>query len=238
MTFAAAADAYELLCDAARLERELPHLRTWLDRDDGRALDLACGLGDHLGALLAAGAIASGTGLDLAPEMVARARERHPDARLRFVEGDLTLAAIGDHDRVLCLGNALACLPDMPTLLHTLTRLVAGLPPDGRLLVQVSNPQRPGADHSSVVRHHDGLTVVKTVVRRPDASLLSLTVHRRTETGWTSATSHQVLLLPNPRDLAEAVHAARPAELRLTGQLDGSPFDPATSPDIVLSVRR
>lgn len=231
MAFDDAACAYELLCDRDRLGRELPLLTPWAG--GGRAIDLACGLGDHLAGLAAADAIVSGTGLDIAPAMVARATARHPDPRLAFRCGDLRSADVSGHDRILCLGNAMACLPSTGDAVAALRRLAAALPDDGRLLVQVVNPQRGGPDHGCVVRRRADATLVKTVVREADRSLLSLTLHRRDGDGWRSHTLHQELLHLDAATLAAACPGAV-----IAGGLDGRPFDAATSPDVVLDFRR
>jgi trans-aconitate methyltransferase len=226
MGFAAIATAYELLADASRLERELPFLRAWTAGH--RVLDLACGSGEHLAAL--APSIAAGCGVDLEPAMVARAVERHPT--LSFLAGDLRSAPLRGWDRVLLLGNAANCLADPAELAD----LIARLDPGARMLVQVTNPARAGADHSVVVRRRADAIAVKTAVRAGDHTLLTVTLHQRTVSGWTSATDHQTLLRLDDTDLRSAAAGCGFAHLR--GGLDGSPYEPETSPDLVLDVER
>lgn len=236
MSFLHAARAYELLCDPARVTRELAFLAPWCA---GRAvLDLACGLGDHLAALLTAGAIPGGAGVDLSATMLERARRRHPDSRLAFTPGDLSQVDPGDVTRVMCLGNAVNCLPDTASARAAIARLTAALPADGRLLVQVTNPQRSGAEYGCVVRRAPDAIVVKTVVHSGDRSLLTVALHLREGATWTSAADHQVLLRLSADDLLAAAHAGGAREAVLLGGLDGSEFTPASSADVVLGVLR
>ena len=55
--------------------------------NDASVLEVGCGVGNLLAYLKEKGFKGDYTGLDLMPEMLAQARQRHPDAR--FIEGDL-----------------------------------------------------------------------------------------------------------------------------------------------------
>jgi SAM-dependent methyltransferase len=100
----------------------------------GRALDAACGTGRHAARLVALGHEAEG--VDLTPEMLARARVNVPDASFR--EADLRSIPSGDgaYDLVVC-GLALAHLPDLTDAVTELSRVLA---PGGRLIVSVLHP--------------------------------------------------------------------------------------------------
>lgn len=230
MGFAAIAAAYELLADPARLQRELPFLTAWCGGE--RLLDLACGSGEHLAALLAQRAISGGTGVDLEPAMVGRALMRHRDPRLEFVQGDLRTADVVAFTRIALLGNAANCLADG----EALGELARRLRPGARLLVQVANPARSGPDHATVVRRRDDMVAVKTLVRAGDRSLLTVTLHRREGGKWIAESDHQVLLRLGELELRAAAQGFR--NLRLLGGLDGSPYDPSSSPDCVLDAER
>jgi SAM-dependent methyltransferase len=100
----------------------------------GRALDAACGTGRHAARLVALGHEVEG--VDLTPEMLARARVNVPDASFR--EADLRSIPSGDraYDLVVC-GLALAHLPGLTDAVTELSRVLA---PGGRLLISVLHP--------------------------------------------------------------------------------------------------
>ena len=100
----------------------------------GRALDAACGTGRHARELARLGHTV--TGVDLAPEMLERARAAVPSATFR--EGDLRSIPAGDaeFDLVVC-GLALAHVVDLDAPAAELARVLA---PGGRLIVSVLHP--------------------------------------------------------------------------------------------------
>jgi SAM-dependent methyltransferase len=100
----------------------------------GRALDAACGTGRHAAHLARLGHLV--LGVDLTPDMLARARERVPEAE--FQTADLRELPSGDDsfDLVVC-GLALAHLPELDDPVSELARVLA---PGGRLVVSVLHP--------------------------------------------------------------------------------------------------
>lgn len=79
------------------------------DAHAGRVLELGCGAGRVTGHLVATGAEV--VGIDLAPRMVMRCRERHPEAVVRW--GDISLPESlpdGPFDVVVGAANVLDCL--------------------------------------------------------------------------------------------------------------------------------
>jgi ubiquinone/menaquinone biosynthesis C-methylase UbiE len=100
----------------------------------GRALDAACGTGRHAAHLVRLGYRV--LGVDLTPEMLARARERVP--RAEFQTADLrNLPADDDSFDVVVCGLALAHLPELDAAVIELARVLA---PGGRLIVSVLHP--------------------------------------------------------------------------------------------------
>ena len=95
-----------------------------------RVLDVACGTGVLFPFYLERGAAAV-TGIDLSPEMVRIAREKHRDRRLTTLAGDVEEADLGEFDRIVVL-NALPHFPDPARLLAGLGEHLA---PGGRLTV-------------------------------------------------------------------------------------------------------
>ncbi|MGH2887395.1 MAG: class I SAM-dependent methyltransferase, partial [Solirubrobacteraceae bacterium] len=100
----------------------------------GRALDAACGTGRHAAHLVQMGHEV--IGVDLTPEMLARAGERVPDAK--FETGDLRSLPSDDatFDLIVC-GLALAHLSELDSAVRELARVLA---PGGRLIVSVLHP--------------------------------------------------------------------------------------------------
>jgi SAM-dependent methyltransferase len=117
------------------IELEEPVVWSLLDGlAPGRALDAACGTGRHARHLAELGHDV--LGIDLTPEMLARARAAVPAAR--FFEGDLLRlpADDGAFDIVVC-GLALAHVADLDAAVAELGRVLAE---GGRLVVSVLHP--------------------------------------------------------------------------------------------------
>lgn len=100
----------------------------------GRALDAACGTGRHARHLADRGHQV--VGVDVSPEMLARARSRVPEATL--IEADLQRIPAADaaFDLVIS-GLALAHLAELSTGVRELARV---LRPGGRLVISVLHP--------------------------------------------------------------------------------------------------
>lgn len=101
-------------------------------RPPGRALDVGCGTGFATALLVDLGYTTHG--LDLAPALLAVARARLP--AVPFVEGDARRLpyATAAFDAVVCCGSTLSFVPDAPTALAEIARV---LRPAGRLLLEV-----------------------------------------------------------------------------------------------------
>jgi SAM-dependent methyltransferase len=118
---------------------EEPVVRSQLDRvAPGRALDAACGTGRHTEYLDGLGHVV--IGVDLSPEMLARARRRVPGAR--FAEANLLRLPFDEDDDdqlfdVAVCGLALAHVADLRAGVAELARV---LRPGGRLIVSVLHP--------------------------------------------------------------------------------------------------
>jgi magnesium-protoporphyrin O-methyltransferase len=80
-------------------------LLSWLPEDmQGLSLlDAGCGTGAL--AMEAAARGAAVTAIDLSPQLVALAAERAGDARIKFCSGDMTDAALGRFDYVVCMDS-------------------------------------------------------------------------------------------------------------------------------------
>ena len=105
----------------------------------GRVLDLGCGPGNSTAVLAERFGQATVIGADNSPQMLERARRDHPE--LTFMELDAT-GDLSTYEGSFDLVFSNACLhwvPDHPTLLPRLMRL---LRPGGQLAVQMPLPQR------------------------------------------------------------------------------------------------
>jgi SAM-dependent methyltransferase len=117
------------------VDLEQPAVWSVVDRlPPGRALDAACGTGRHARHLVELGHDV--VGLDLTPEMLARAAASVPEAS--FVEADLRRIPEpdGSFELVVC-GLALAHLAELEPGVAELARV---LRPGGRLVVSVLHP--------------------------------------------------------------------------------------------------
>ncbi len=141
------------------IELEQPAVWALVDSlTPGRSLDAGCGTGRHARHLFELGHEV--VGVDLTPEMLARAASRVPEAR--FLEGDLCAIPAADaaFDLVVC-GLAISHLADLRRGVHELAR---ALKPGGRLVISVLHPflahlgwQAPFADANgrrSFIREH------------------------------------------------------------------------------------
>jgi SAM-dependent methyltransferase len=201
------------------------------DQAHGAVLDLGVGTGRTTGLLLETAA--SYVGLDLSPEMVARARRRHPGVDLRVGDAsDLSAFADAAYDLVVFSFNGLDALshPDRLRALGEMRRVVA---PGGRVLFSslnrdgVSFDERPlrvaGGVRSARFRRHPG-TLVQSVRN-----------HRRTRpgsvdaAGWSTRPlrAHEFRFLVHFATFAEAVDEARSAGLTPVAAYtdDGRPLE-------------
>jgi 2-polyprenyl-3-methyl-5-hydroxy-6-metoxy-1,4-benzoquinol methylase len=105
---------------ASSYHRRLEHVYRFLIPCGLRVLELGCGEGD----LLASLEPAEGLGVDFSREMIAQARQRHPDSHLTFVTADAhDLSAISGPFDAIVLSDLLHDVWDVQGLLSGLERL-------------------------------------------------------------------------------------------------------------------
>ncbi|NLE76305.1 MAG: class I SAM-dependent methyltransferase [Chloroflexi bacterium] len=113
-------------------------------------LDVACGTGGHIQHLHPTYRV---EGLDLAPEMLAVARQRFPDLPLH--QADMTEFDLGrQFDALLCLFSSIGYVRTLPRLRRTLRTFARHLRPGGVALVEpwfAPHEWRPGTVHASWV---------------------------------------------------------------------------------------
>lgn len=136
----AAAEAYRIAFSWRNWAREVAFLREAFRRHGRgelrRVLDLACGPGDHLLALAAAGLEA--VGLDLSPEMVALCRRRGADA----TEGDMRSFRLAHPvDMTTLMMDSLAYLLSPGEMLDHLASVAEAVRPGGVYVVEATHPR-------------------------------------------------------------------------------------------------
>ena len=250
-----------------RLAFELPFLEAQLQAGGAKTvLDAAAGTGMHAIALAQRGYRASGA--DLSSGMVARARQNAAAAgvEVEFLTagfGELAAAfgitgksgyaqldarprSSSPFDALLCLGNSLPHLLTSAELAGALADFAACLRTGGLLLIQSRNfdavmldqqrwmepqAQREGEHEWLFVRFYDF---------RPDGlidfNILSL--KRADGGGWEQRVLSTRLYPQRQAELLAALAQAGFEQIESFGGLDGSPFDPASSGNLVLIARK
>ncbi len=235
----------------SRLAFELPFLLNLVgEAGSGRVLDAACGTGRHMIALVQNGISAAGA--DLSQPMIERARHntRQAGVTAQFeTAGFGSLAktfGAGGFQALLCLGNSLPHVLSPSSLDAVLRDFAACLSPGGRLIIQNRNfdailtsrqrwmpPEsaRTGDEEWLFLRFYDF---------EPDGLITFniLELHRTGSLAW-SQQLHQTCISPQRHaDLVSALAGNGFPKISAYGSLAGEPFDPLTSPNLVLAAER
>ncbi len=247
-------ERYDLMVDwPGRIARESPFFEA-LFREVGarRVLDAGCGTGWHAARFARLGLEV--VGADPSGEMIRLAQAQHAGLpNLRFAQaglGGLHAAAGDGYDVVTCLGNTLPHLQDEAALAAGLVDARAVLRPGGALAIQQLNYDRilaerrrflgvngrtSGAGEHLFFRFYDF-----PPPGAPPANPLTFNVvtFERPAGGEWSFRADATSLQPIAADqLAHALGAVGFGSVRLLGDYQGSPFDPARSGDLVVVAR-
>ncbi len=227
----------------ARLAAELPFIVGRVV-NPSHVLDAACGTGMHAVALAQRGYRVAGA--DPSPGMIARARENATAAGVdvRFeVAGFGELATrFGDgFDGVLCLGNSLPHILTPPALRAALADFAACLRPGGILLIQNLNYDRILARRERWMEpqaHREGereWLFLRFYDFDPDG-LLTFHVVRLYRAGdpWEQRVLSTRLRPLRQAELTDALKEAGFTGIALYGDMQGTPFDPLGSPNLVV----
>lgn len=196
-----------------------------------RALDLGCGTGNSTRPLVDLGYEIAG--LDISPEMVRVAREKHPDHAHAFLVGDMR-ALSGDRqfDLVLCLDDALNYLQSTAELEATFRGVARTLAPDGVFVFDVNSlATYQSAFAQAIVRERPGTFFAwrgQESGALPAGTLASATVEifvRREDGLWERHTSRHCQRHHPASVILGALTAAGLSCADVLGQLPGAILD-------------
>jgi SAM-dependent methyltransferase len=242
-----------------RLAGEMPFIERQLQAVNARrVLDAACGTGRHAVALAERGYEV--VGADLSGGMIERAREHAAERQLARGGGQnggnptFEVAGFGElrsrvgdgFDAVLCLGNSLPHALTPAALRAALSDFAACLHPGGLLLVQNRNFDGVLADGERWMgpeSHREGDSewlFLRFYDFAPNGLLTFnvVTLRREGASGWTQRVTSTRLWPQTQSELKEALSAAKFGAVTWFGDLQGSSFDAASAPNLVLTARR
>ncbi len=216
-----------------------------------RILDAATGTGMHVLELHRRGFLADGS--DLSAGMIARARSNAIQAGLpaRFeVAGFGQLAQTFQdalpYDALLCLGNSLPHLLNLTEIEAALADFTACLRPGGLLLVQnrnfdlVMEKQERWMEPQS---HQEGATewIFLRFYDFEPSGLINfhiLTLSREIGGSWNQSIASTGLYPLRSQEMHTALVNAGFTNIQFFGGMNGSPYDPLTSGNLVISARK
>lgn len=227
-----------------RLEFELPFIQSALGSAK-TVLDSACATGQHTLALAERGYQASGA--DSSPAMIARARQNAAERNLAVHFKTAAFSELPQvfnresFDAVLCLGNSIPHVLDQAGLMASLEGFAAVLRPGGLLIIQNRNFDQVLEQHSRWMEPQgagDGdqeWLFVRFYDFLPDGNMNFniLRLSRQAGRPWQQALTTTRLRPLTQAELADGLQKTGFARVDWYGGLDGTPFDPATSPNLV-----
>jgi glycine/sarcosine N-methyltransferase len=233
-----------------RLAAELPFIERQLRAVGARrVLDAACGTGMHALALARRGYTA--VGVDLSPGMIERARA---NAAAAEVDVPFEVAGFGalnaqvgiGFDALLCLGNSLPHLLTPADLAAALADFAACLRPGGLLLIQNRNFDAVlarGERWMDPQAHQEGEAewlFLRFYDLKPDGTLAFnlVTLRREGSDAWRQQVSITRLWPLRREELTTALDAAGFGAITCWGDMQGASFDPAHSPNLVVTAQR
>jgi SAM-dependent methyltransferase len=235
---------------SARLAAELPFIEQELQAVEARrVLDAACGTGMHAVALAQRGYTV--VGADLSTGMIERARV---NAKAAGVDVQFEVAGFGElstkfgsgFDALLCLGNSLPHVLTPADLRTTLVDFAACLRAGGLILIQNRNFDAVLASHERWMEpqaHREGETewlFLRFYDFDPDGTLTFnvVTLRREGTNGWSQRVATTRLWPWRQQELTAALVAAGFEEVTCWGNMQGVPFDPQASPNLVVTAQR
>ncbi|MBL7140827.1 MAG: class I SAM-dependent methyltransferase [Planctomycetes bacterium] len=240
---------YDIMVDwERRLPREGPFFqRTLATVAAQRVLDCACGTGHHVRQFARWGLDAVGS--DLAPAMIEAARRlaREEGAAVRFEVADfrrLPETFSQPFDAVMCTGNSLPLAGSPDGIREAIAGMRDVLRPDGLLILGCLNFEQIPEGRTLVeeprVRCVDNreilfLKIFRKIRRRCD---LTIVVLEKTGGAWSKVESHATLWAVRQQELEGMLTEAGFGRIHAYGGYELKPFDPATSPGLILVARK
>jgi SAM-dependent methyltransferase len=233
-----------------RLANELPFIEAQLASVGARrVLDVAAGTGRHAIALAQRGYQVIGADVSAGMVQQARTNAKGAGLDLPFVQagfGQVAASDVGTFDAVLCLGSSLPHVQSLDALGPALQDFASVLRSDGLLLVQNRNFDRVLAEESRWMppqSAREGDTewlFLRFYDFGADGSLAFnvVTLVRKGELAWQQQASSTTLWPLRQRDLSAALQRTGFDHLVLYGDMQGSCFDVARSPNLIVSARR
>jgi len=241
------ARAFDVMTDwPARLAFEMPFIQRTLDQHHVRSvLDTACGTGWHAIALAQKGYTTAGC--DASRAMIERARANAAQAgvKVRFETADFQRLDLlsGKFDAILCLGNSLPHLLSREELVAAFEQILGRLDHGGVVILHNLNydlrlKTKPRffsasgnadtlvwrfADYGSqFITFHTALFERKIPEESTRVPSWSVEVNSTLQRPWLS------------RDLDDVLTRVGLGDIHHFGGLDGSPYDPEKSGDLVI----
>lgn len=234
-----------------RLAVEMPFLQSQLKEAGAtKVLDAACGTGKHVIALAKAGFTAAGADLSLGMVEHARKNAQSAEMDVRFEQagfGQLARAfGSGTFDAVLCLGNSLPHLLTQEDLSSALADFANCLKPGGMVLIQNRNfdavmKNRLRWMEPQAAREGDAEWIFQRFYDFEPNGLLTFnvtTLRRIGNDNWQQSISSAQLRPLLSAEMRPALESAGFELVTFFGDLGGSPFDPASSGNLVIQAQR
>jgi SAM-dependent methyltransferase len=240
-------ESYDALVDwERRLANEGPFCRRLFEEAGvRRVLDAACGTGHHAAMFHSWGLQVEAA--DISPEMIDYCRTAHGESdSLRWVVRSFVEPAspVGTFDAVACVGNSIALAPDIGTVNQAIGAMLSALRPGGVCVIQALNlwrlPEGPTTWQKwRHVRRDDGdEIVIKGLHRAGDRGFIEFIDLRVAADGVSKRFNRATILGLREADLRAAVESAGGRDVSLYGTFQNEPYDPQTSPDLVLVCSR
>lgn len=231
---------YEVLGNPkGRLEREGPYLLELLGRSPvNHVADVACGLGLHARYFAEKGAWVDA--FDISGEMVQHARATRNHESIVYDVSDMCEISGGPYGLMVCVGNSLSLLPGVERVSHFLQNCSTRLVPGGRVLIQGLNYESPKMQTPRVRVEQAPLqegevVAVKRFLPQQENTLMVITYHWAAQT-LSDITETVLLRHWHYRDLALEAEKAGLIVEECLGGYDQSPYDPHTSPDLIITL--